>query len=507
VTLHRLNRAEYNNTVRDLLGTATRPADSFPIDDRGGGFDNIADVLTLSPLHLSLYDQAARALVVEALGNATQRARVLTCDVAAGGEACVRTALTAFVRRAFRRPATADEVTRFMTVAATAVTAGDGYGKGLELALRAVLMSPNFTFRVEIDPQPRSLTPHPLSGYEVASRLAYFLWSSMPDDTLLDVAASGKLTDPTLQADQIKRMLADPKAKALVDNFAGQWLFTRAMDTATPDPGKFATFDAPLRAAMKAETEMLFQDVAFRGLPANQLLTADFTYVNDRLATHYGLPKVGTTQMTRVSLAGNAQRKGLLSQGTFLVNTSYPDKTSPVLRGKWVMDEILCQPIPPPPPDINTQLPDAVAEGVTQREILAIHRAEIRCAACHNLMDSIGLGLENYDAVGAYRTLDGKAPIDSTGILPTGEPFSGVGELSPLLAKNPAFASCMASKLYSYALGRVPESTSDHMDPASLEAIKTRFVNSTYSFAELVLATATAPTFLNRRGDPTPEAP
>jgi len=503
VTLHRLNRAEYDNTVRDLMGTAQKPSVDFPIDDRGSGFDNIADVLTLSPLHIATYNDAAQALVDEALASASQRARILTCDPAAGGNACAQTILAGFAGRAWRRPATADEVARLMIPVTTAVAQGDSYEQGLALALRAVLLSPHFVFRVELDPDPTSLTPHPLGDYELASRLSYFLWSSMPDDALFASAEAGNLGDPATLAGHVTRMLADSKAQALIENFAGQWLYLRSVDMVEPDPVRFPEFDDELRAAMKQETALLFGEVAFGGLAANQLLTADFTFLNDRLASHYGLPAVGSSELTRVSLAGSAQRKGLLSHASFLTFTSHPNRTSPVNRGKWVMDELLCSVIPPPPPDVDTTLVESGSTaGMSQRQILEQHRADPTCAGCHSLMDPIGLGLENYDAIGRYRTLDGTAPIDAAGALPTGEPFTGPLELADLVAARPDFASCVARKLYTYALGRAPDPSVGHLDTPTLEALAQEFVESGYSLPALIAAIVQSPTFLNRRGEP-----
>jgi hypothetical protein len=501
VTMHRLNRAEYNNTVRDLLGTSQKPADDFPIDDRGSGFDNLADVLTLSPLHLDLYYKAAETLVTEALASPTQRARIVSCDLASGGEACARTSLTDFARRAWRRPVTDAEVNGMMATVAVAVAQGDGYERGVALAARAVLLSPHFIFRVEIDPDPTSLTPHALSGYELASRLSYFLWSSMPDEALFS-AAAGSLADPATLASEMTRMLADGKAQAIIENFAGQWLYLRAVDTVEPDPGLFRSFDASLRTAMKSETALLFADVAFGNLPANQLLTADYTYLNDRLATHYGLPAVGGSQMVRTSLAGNAQRGGLLSHASFLTHTSHPNRTSPVKRGKWVLDEMLCSTVPPPDPNLDMAGAEAdIAAGLSQREVLERHRADTACAGCHSMMDPIGLGFENYDAIGAYRTMDRTNVIDAAGDL-EGVPFTGPKELAALLAADPDFARCMTEKLYTYALGRAPDRAPEHLDGPMLVALAARLSEAGYSFTELVAGIVTSPTFLNRRGDP-----
>jgi hypothetical protein len=388
-----------------------------------------------------------------------------------------------------------------MATVAVAVGQGDGYERGVALAARAILLSPHFTFRVELDADPTSLTPHALGGYELASRLSYFLWSSMPDEALFS-AAAGTLADPATLASEVTRLLADEKAQALVENFAGQWLYLRAIDTVEPDPGLFRNFDSALRTAMKSETAMLFADVAFGSLPANQIITADYTYVNDRLASHYGLPAVGGSQMVRTSLVGNAQRGGLLAHGSFLTHTSHPNRTSPVKRGKWVLDEMLCSTVPPPDPNLDMAGAEAdIAAGLSQREVLERHRADTACAGCHSLMDPIGLGLENYDAIGAYRTMDRTNVIDASGEL-DGAPFTGPKELAALIAADPNFVRCLTEKLYTYALGRAPDRAAEHLDGAVLAALQLRLGETNYSFSELVAGIVTSPTFLNRRGDP-----
>jgi len=505
VTLHRLNRVEYNNTVKDLLGTSLRPADNFPADDRGGGFDNVADVLTLSSTQLSLYQQAAAALVDDALTNATLRSSVVTCDLAKQGAACARTTLEAFAPRAFRRPVAATEIDQLMTLVTLATSKGDTVEQGLELALQSVLLSPNFLFRVELDPTPTSVTPHPLNGYELASRLSYFLWSTMPDDQLTAAAAAGTLSDPATLKTQVARMLASPKAQALVDNFAGQWLATRAVQEITPDPMTFPRFDDELRAAMAGESAAFFQDLVTGKLTGDQLLTADYTYVNDRLAAHYGLPAVNSTKLVKVSLTGNAQRGGILGHASLLTVTSHPSRTSPVVRGKYVLTQLLCDDIPPPPAGVDVAALDGAGATGTLRQRLEAHRSNPSCALCHGRMDPIGFGLENYDAIGAYRTMDGNDVVDASGTLPDGRAFSGRRELAQLIAADPAYASCFASKLYSYALGRLPENADNHLDPWTIYQLAQRYRQNGMRFPDLVSDLVSGRTFLERRGEP--EAP
>jgi hypothetical protein len=502
--MHRMNLAEYDNTMRDLLGTTTHPSVdfNFPADDRGDDFDNTADVLTVSPLHVTCYDNAASALVSAAMASPAQRALLVNCDLAAGGAACARASLEAFAPRAWRRPVASAEIDRLMALVTLATTQGDSTEVGFDLAMRAAIESPNFIYRPEIDPSPTSLTSHPLNDYELASRLSYFLWSSMPDDQLFAAAKAGNLHEQSTLTSHVARMLADPKAQALIDNFAGQWLFIRLIDEVTPDPTLFPQFDAPLRAALKSETQLLFREVAFNGLPADQLLTAQFTFANDRLAQYYGLPPVGSTTPQRVDLSGNTQRRGFLSQGGFLTVNSHPDRTSPVLRGKYVLTELLCENIPPPPANVNAMIMPDPTGVKTLRQVLEGHVSNPECASCHSLMDPIGFGMENYNAVGAYRTMDGTLPIDSTGTLPSGQKFSGLMDLTKIIGSDPAFPKCMATKLYTYALGRGMVLTDpNNLDVPSVAAVSSGFAANGLKFQDLAARIVMTPTFLNRRGD------
>ena len=495
VTMHRLNRTEYNNTVRDLLGTTLKPANDFTADNRGAGFDNIADLLTLSPVQMAQYQQAAELLSDEALGAA--RARIVTCDVATG-DACIRTTLRGFAKRAWRRPVTDAELDPYMALVTSAKPMGDTVDFGLKLAVQALLISPDFLFRVETDPDPASLTPHLLSHHEVASRLSYFLWSSMPDDALFAAADASTLRDGKVLQAQITRMLADPKAQALVQNFAGQWLYTRIISDLAQDKTLFPTFDTELKTAMRQETEMMFSDIAFGGTPADQLFVGNFTYLNDRLAAHYGLPAVGSKDLKKVTVTNN-QRGGIMGQGTILASMSHPARNSPVLRGKWVLEDLLCMDVPAPPPDVNTALPPAPA-GSTLRQQLEGHK-EKTCASCHKLMDPIGFGFENYDPVGKYRTTDNGQPVDSSGAYVDGKPFNGIKELGAMVVGDPQFARCMASKLYTYALGRAPADTAGHMDPSTLDVLAWEFGKGGFHFDSLLLNIVVSDTFQKRRGE------
>ena len=459
-------------------------------------------MLTVSPLHLSSYNTAASGLIAAALAAPAQRALIVNCDLATGGTTCARSALESFVPRAWRRPVATDELDRLVSLVTLATSKGDSSEVGFNLALRSVLLSPNFMYRPEIDPSPTALTPHALSDYELASRISYFLWSSMPDDSLFAAAKAGNLHETSVLTAQVKRMLTDAKAQALVDNFAGQWLFIRLVDEVQPDAKLFPQFDASLRAAFKAETQLLFREVAFNGLPADQLLTANFTFANDRLAKYYGLPAVGSDQPQRVEFGSTVQRRGILSHGGLLTVNAHSDRTSPVRRGKYVVTELLCADIPPPPPTVNTTLaPDSTGQK-TLRQVLEAHVQSPLCASCHKIMDPIGFGMESYDAVGAYRTLDGTLPVDASGTLPSGETFNGVIELAQIIAKDPAFPQCLATKLYTYALGRgAVTADANHLDASTLKALGSAFSNNGLKFQDLALGVITSPTFLNRRGE------
>jgi hypothetical protein len=497
VTLHRLNRVEYNNTVRDLLGTALRPADEFPSDNRGYGFDNVADSLTLAPVQIELYETAAERLAQEALGAA--RARVVPCDPAVD-PACARTAVEGFARRAWRRPPTDEELARLMALVDLAKAEGDTVDVGLKLAIQAVLQSPKFVFRVELDPAPDALEPHALTSWELASRLSYFLWSSMPDDALL-AAAEGDLNQPDAITGEVRRMLADPKARALIENLAGQWLYLRKLEEQTPSPTLFPSFDPALRRAMRAEAELTFQELLAGNIGLPELLTAPFAFVNDRLATHYGLPAPGSAETSvRVSLDG-VPRRGLLTQGFFLTVTSHVDRTSPVLRGKWVLDQLLCTPPMDPPPNTPT-LPREPMPSASLRERLDAHRTNEVCAACHRYMDPVGLAFENYDAIGVYRADDGGLAINPAGELPDGRSFQGPLELAEVLAADPRYIPCVIDKIYTYALGRPPDRvTAKHMDPGVLASIAERLAADGQRLPQMLEMIATSQTFRFRRGE------
>lgn len=638
VTLHRLNRVEYNNTVHDLLGTEQRPADDFPSDDRGYGFDNIADVLSLSPLQIELYQRAAELLVDEAMrvpipmpkqlrfaaidvkstvGGATNgawnlwsngdvvtsvmlpadgdyefsarvwgqqagpdpvrmsiqvdgmarmtfdvkevaaapaiytvslpslkagahtfgvsflndyynpmqnedrnlfvdwiqargplnakalsnplRDRLVTCDPRVkGAEPCAREVIGNFARRALRRLIPAEELDRYLGFLQAAVKENDPepFETGVRLALQAILISPHFLFRVEMDADPASAAPHPLDDFELASRLSYFLWSTTPDDALLALAEMGALHDPAVLKAQVARMLADPRAEALVANFAGQWLFFRGLVDHAVDYAAFPDYNNDLMLSMRGETERFFREFLFKDIGMDGLLSAGFTFVDARLAKHYGLPydaQAGGWQ--RASLSG--PRRGLLGHASLLTVTSYPARTSPVKRGKWVLDQLLCAGPPPPPPNVEGLKPQEIPTG-SLRQRLEEHRNNPLCAACHTSMDPIGFGLEHFDGIGRWRDDDGGFPIDASGILPGGAKFDGSAALAQLLGQDPRFPRCVTQQLYTYALGRGPA----YDDDKYIDGIAADFVAGGYRLKDLIAQIVTSEAFRMRRGEP-----
>ncbi|MBK8942387.1 MAG: DUF1592 domain-containing protein [Polyangiaceae bacterium] len=632
VTIHRLNRAEYDNTVRDLLGTGLRPAVDFPTDDHAYGFDNLADTLTISPLQLELYERAAELLaddvltvgalseldryeaeevggtvgvesggawnlfsngdvtVTQTLASAgTYRVRVrawqqaagpdaaqlsimvgaatfgpfdvtgteatpqileqeleldagttsfmvsflndyyddvtgedrnllvdwievegpigatgdnplreglVICEPATGGAECVRDIVESFGRRAFRRPLEETEIDGLVALYDLAISQGDDETEGLKLIVRAVLTSPHFLFRVEIDQDPTSPAAHPLGAFELASRLSYFLWSSMPDDELLELAGSGALLEDDVLAAQVGRMLDDPRSAALVDNFAGQWLFVRALADSSPTYTAFPTFDEPLREAMRLETNLLFAETLQEGgASLEDLLLADYVFVNDRLAEHYGIDGTFGPELVRAPV-GAAPRGGLLRQGAWLTVTSNPDRTSPVKRGKWILENLLCDAPPPPPAGVEGFDPAAL-EAQTQKELLAAHRADPACASCHSVMDPLGLALENYDGIGAFRLEDKGTAVDPSGEV-DGQTFQTPSEFITMLAADERLSQCAVEKVFTYALGRAPGTS----DRTYLEDTDDAFRASDLSLRELMKLVVLSEPFRYRRGEP-----
>jgi hypothetical protein len=371
-------------------------------------------------------------------------------------EPCARRILSSLARQAYRRPVTAKEVQTLMAFYRDGRQGAD-FNAGLQTGVSRILASPNFLFRVEQDPPHAAPgAAYRISDVELASRLSFFLWSSIPDQTLLTLAAQGKLHQPAVLDAQVKRMIADPRSKALVDNFVGQWLLLRNIRETAPDQQIFPDFDEELRSAFEQETTLFVNDQLNRDQSVVDLLSARYTFLNERLARHYGIPNIVGTRFRRVDLPPDSPRGGLLGQGSLLMVTSYANRTSPVLRGKWVLDSLLGTPPPEPPPNVPA-LKDTGAGGkpATVRARLEEHRKNPACASCHASMDPLGFALENFDATGKWRTSDAGAPIDASGVLPSGVSFQGPNGLrDALLARKGQFVQAMTQKLLAYALGR-----------------------------------------------------
>ncbi|HLY08120.1 MAG TPA: DUF1592 domain-containing protein [Planctomycetota bacterium] len=452
-TLHRrLTREEYNNTVRDLLGVTLRPADRFPADGGGGkGFDNNAETLFVPPLLLENYYQAAGDLILAA---DAKHLCLVKADAEKTPKLSAHRIISDFATRAFRRPPEAPLVDRWTALYESLEKKGVKFDEAVKTVLRGMLTSPNFLFRVESD-QPLT-EPWPVDGYELANRLSYLLWSSMPDDALFALAADQKLKTPEAVKAETLRMIADPKSRSFARNFASQWLhLSRLETTIRPDPKKFPEFTPSLRDAMIDEaTEFLWALFRENGSLID-LIHADYTYVNEELAKHYGIAGVSGPSMRKVTLT-DPNRGGVLGFAGVLTLTSHPARTSPVVRGKWILETLLDDPPQPPPPNIPP-LPsdDAPVQGLTLREQLEKHRQNPVCAGCHRSIDPVGFALENFDPIGRWRTeIQGK-PVVSESVLPTGEKFSKPSELKEiLLKKKEAFVRSITENMLAYALGR-----------------------------------------------------
>jgi hypothetical protein len=498
VTLRRLNRTEYGNTLKDLTGSSADYGAKFPPENLSFGFDNIGEALTVQPLHIELYEESAEAVLTELFARPASdphRARILSCDANVGGSSCVSQMVVTFAQYAFRRPVAEAEVKGLLEMAQEFVATGGSVQDGVKLALKGVLMSPHFIYRVELDPDPTSPEPHRVSGFELASRLSYYLWSRMPDEALFVDAQSGKLLTDAGLAEQVERMLKDPRSAALVSNFAGQWLNLRRTDQVKPDASVYPSFDDELRASLRAESELFFAELLAKARPISELLTGAFTFVDERLASHYGLAAPAADGFARVELAGTP-RVGFLTQGSFLTATSNPTRTSPVKRGKWVLDQLLCAPPPPPPPGVDTSFNEMGATSLRQR--LEEHRAKEPCKSCHRVMDPIGLSFENFDGVGTYRAADQYGPIDATGTLPTASgdrSFLGASELVAILASDERLASCVAEKVLTYAIGRGVSQS----DEALIAAVTHATSASGAGFRGLFASVAASEGFRSRR--------
>ena len=638
VTARRLNRNEYKNTIRDLLALDFRADKDFPTDDSGYGFDNIGDILTISPVLMEKYMNAAETIASRAMGadplpkkplevtydknralrrldfstveashrvdfdgeyivrfgfpgeratdakpvkmnflmdghaigtldvetkpsklvyfnpfsdgemrvylpegdhvfraaflndefvksvdpkdayndkknkfigsitfvgpfpskvEKASRQKILICNPASG-QACVEKIVANLAHHAYRRPVAKQEVASLLKFVAMAKSSGQSTEQGIQLALEAMLVSPAFLFRIERDPNPLDAQrAHRLTDPELATRLSYFLWSSMPDDELLTLAEAGKLKDPATLDAQVKRMMTDKKAGAFADNFAGQWLEIRNLDSITPDPQKFKAWTPQLKDEMRTETNMFFEHVLSENRPISEFIDAKYTFLNEDLAKFYGIAGVKGPDFRRVELTTD-QRGGVLSQGSVLAVASYPSRTSPTIRGKYVLNNILGTVVPPPPPDTPMFDESKIGPEFSIRKQMEEHRNNATCASCHSKMDVLGFGLENYDAIGKWRTMDGKFPIDVGGTMPNGKTFQTPAEMRTiLLAGMPQVSRCLIEKIMTFALGRGMQT----YDNRSIDRINKTLAADGYRFQTLIFEVVHSLPFQSRRGE------
>ncbi|HND51136.1 MAG TPA: DUF1592 domain-containing protein [Pirellulaceae bacterium] len=387
-------------------------------------------------------------------------------------------------RRAYRRPVDDEDLVKPLAFFREGRAAGD-FDAGIERALASILVSPQFLFRIERDrPDAPAEQPHRISALELASRLSFFLWSSIPDDELLDAAIDGTLNQPDVLERQVRRMLADERSQSLVTNFADQWLYLRNLEAVTPDARLFPDFDHNLRDSLRRETELLFEEMLREDHSVLKLLDSRHTYVNERLAKHYGLPQIQGSHFRRVALDDAQQRGGILRHGSVLAVTSYATRTSPVIRGKWIMENLLGSPPPPPPPNVPALDDNTVSAALPVRQRLAAHRANAACAVCHDTIDPIGFGLENFDAIGRWRLSEQEQPVDASGGMPDGVSFVGVDGLEKALLRRPElFVRTMVEKLLTFGLGRGVE----HYDAPAVRQIVRDAKDADYRFSSLIL--------------------
>jgi hypothetical protein len=511
--LRRLSRAEYNRTLRHLLGVDADVADLVGIPDEavGSGFANLAETLDLPPALMDKYFAAADKALDSIFNppkydaNAVKKARAVydkLIEVKPGKDLPERDAarkfVERFVRRAYRRPVRGEEVDRLMKLYDRAVSRGGQFDDGVRLVLKGVLVSPHFLFRIEQDRAPQgSAKAYRVDDHELAVRLSYFLWSSMPDDELFKLADDGRLSDPAVLEKQVRRMLGDPKARAFTEEFGARWLQINKLADARPSTEFFPTFTPKMRQALYDETATFFDKLREEDRSLLELLDADYTYANEDLAKHYGLPELKGPELRRVALRPQDHRGGLLGMGSVLALTSHTSRTSPTLRGKYVLEVIFGTPPPPPPPDAGMLKEEPKGkETKSFREQLAQHAARPTCAACHKKIDPLGFGLENYDAVGRWRDDSGGKPLDTTGLFPGGAKFNGPGELKKvLLSRKEEFLHNVVSRALTYALGRELQ---DEDEPA-VNDVMTALAKGDNRFSALILGVVRSYPFQYRR--------
>jgi mono/diheme cytochrome c family protein len=507
--VRRLTRDEYDRTLRDLLGVKFASAEvvGMPVDGDGSGssFANLSEALILPPVLMEKYFAAADKVLELVLDRPEGRKAREALIIARPGpnltdrEAAKRV-ISRFLRLAYRRPVSEPDLARFLAIFDRSTARGATFDDAIRLMVKAALVSPNFLFRVEQDrPSKTPDTPFKVSDHELAVRLSYFVWSTMPDATLDDLADRGQLSDPSTFEAQVRRMLADPKARALTENFAEAWLQVGKVATARPILEFFPTFNNALRQALRDETLTFFDKLREGDRSILELLDADYAYLNQDLAKHYEIDGVEGSEIRRVSLPAGSHRGGLLGMGSVLALTSHTSRTSPTLRGKYILEVVFGTPPPPPPPDAG-KLPEDTKPGETPksfREQMARHSRQAECAACHAKIDPLGYGLENYDGVGRWRIESGGKPIDASGKLPGGEVFQGAEELKRIiLARKGDFERNLIERMLSYALGRDVQGD----DECAVRKIQGDLEREGHRFSTLILGVARSLPFQYRRG-------
>ena len=485
--------------VREFKPPPNAPPDRLALLKKR--FEESSEVLAKIPLN------GVRVNAVEVGGpysytkgpSRDSKRKIYTCGHPDGAHTgtCPSRIMTDLARRAFRRPVTGAELAKYVALVKSAQKEEGSFEEGLAVGIQALLVSPDFLFRIERDRvvKGRTATAQRITPHELATRLSYFLWASMPDDELRRAADAGTLRDPHVVAYQVRRMLRDPKSRAIAEHFGGQWLQFRALESVTRDRDRFPEFEDYLRLSMRRETEMFVDHIVRQDRSVLDFIEGRYSFLNERLARHYQVPNVTGPEFRLVDLSATP-RGGVLTHGSVLTVSSYSTRTSPVLRGKWVLDNLLNAPPPEPPNDVPSLEDSKIGKSVTMREQLEEHRKNPTCASCHKRMDPLGFGLENFDAVGAWRTVDGSFPVDSTGILPDGRKFSGPAELRTILSgERDAFARAITSKLLTYALGRGLE----RYDTKAVNQIAARLPQHKHRFSGLVIEIVNSLPFTSRR--------
>jgi len=494
VNAQRLNKKEFDNTLTDLLGISTKYSASFPPDGVTNGFANNAQTLVITTDMAEQIATAAESAITEVFANPTLKARILNCDPQQA--ACVQTTLQSFLTRTFRRPPDSEEMTRYTAIVNTVKAKGESAEFSLRVSLTAALTSPHFLFRIPVLSNPSPATAVNLGSYQLASRLSYFLWSTMPDTELLNAAASGALLNSDQLATQVRRMLASPKAAALVENFAGPWVGLGKVGRVTPDPILYPTFNETLRADLISETSSFLGDIFKRDASFFELLTAKYTFLNDRLAAHYGIPGVAGSAFQKVNFT-DTKRMGLLTQGSMMAVGANQYYSSIVKRGNLVLSNILCSPPPPPPPGTVATLTEAQIMANTRRDILAHHRENPACFSCHTQIDPIGLGFENFDPLGRYQLVDEKnRPLISSSTMPNGKSFQDAVGMITLVSQDARFKSCVAEKMLIYSLGRNAES----YDRCTINRIGQKMVDPSKPISAAIIEMVLSDPFRKQRG-------